>query len=70
MTNTRRPNHPTDLSAEDLLSAEELAEYLQIPIDTLYAWRYKHYGPPGMRVGRHLRYRFRDIEAWLDGQAS
>jgi len=51
-----------------LLSAEELAEYLTIPIATIYAWRYQGKGPPGFRVGRHLRYRAGDVERWLIDQ--
>jgi excisionase family DNA binding protein len=48
-----------------LLTVEDLAEYLGVPVATLYAWRYHRQGPPGFRVGRHLRYRWADIEAWI-----
>ncbi|GBD85426.1 helix-turn-helix domain protein [bacterium BMS3Abin02] len=51
-----------------LLSVGELAAYLDIPVATLYAWRYRSQGPPGFRVGRHIRYRRSDIEAWIDEQ--
>ncbi|MGF1618095.1 MAG: helix-turn-helix transcriptional regulator [Acidimicrobiia bacterium] len=40
-----------------LLGVHELAAYLDVPVKTLYAWRYKREGPPALRVGRHLRYR-------------
>ena len=53
---------------EPLLSAQELAEFLHVPIATIYAWRYRRQGPPGLRVGRHLRYRSRDIEQWISRQ--
>lgn len=49
-----------------LLTVDELAAYLCIPRSTLYAWKYKRAGPPVIRVGRHLRYRRSDVEAWLD----
>ncbi|MDH3262077.1 MAG: helix-turn-helix domain-containing protein [Gemmatimonadota bacterium] len=49
-----------------LLTVEELAEYLGVPVATIYAWRHRHEGPPGFRVGKHLRYRSRDVEAWID----
>jgi excisionase family DNA binding protein len=55
-------------SLDRLLTAEDLAEYLGVPVATLYAWRYHRQGPPGFRVGRHLRYRRTDIERWLAGQ--
>ena len=52
-------------SFDRLLTVEDLAEYLGVPVATLYAWRYHRQGPPGFRVGRHIRYRWTDIEAWI-----
>ena len=52
-------------SLDRLLTVEDLGEYLGVPVATLYAWRYHRQGPPGFRVGRHLRYRWADIEAWI-----
>lgn len=49
-----------------LITVEELAEYLGVPVATLYQWRYRREGPPGFRVGRHLRYRWSDIEEWIE----
>lgn len=51
---------------EKLLSVEELAERWGIPKTTFYRWRYVGYGPPGIAVGRHVRYRPADVERWLD----
>lgn len=48
-----------------LLTADELAFYLDVPVTTLYAWRYRGEGPVGFRVGNHLRYRWSDIEDWI-----
>jgi excisionase family DNA binding protein len=53
-----------------LLRADEVAEFLGVPVKTLYQWRYKGVGPAGVRVGRHLRYRAVDVEAWVDGRAA
>lgn len=44
------------------------AEYLAVPVNTLYAWRYRGVGPPAIRVGKHIRYRRADVEKWLDSQ--
>ncbi|WP_407673466.1 helix-turn-helix domain-containing protein [Parafrankia colletiae] len=49
-------------------STEETAEYLGIPVATLYQWRHRHIGPPCYRIGRWLRYDPADIRQWLDTQ--
>ena len=51
---------------ERLLSVDEVAEFLGIPVATLYQWRHKGAGPEAYRVGRHLRYEPAAVRAWLD----
>jgi len=51
---------------DQLLDAHELAEWLAVPVATLYQWRYTGNGPRALKVGRHLRYRRSDVEAWLE----
>ena len=53
----------------ELMSTAELAEYLGVPVSTLAQWRYRGGGPPGIRVGRHVRYSTGDVAAWLDGRS-
>ncbi len=53
---------------DQLLTVEELADYLGVPVATLYQWRYRREGPPGFRVGRYIRYRQTDVEAWIERQ--
>jgi excisionase family DNA binding protein len=48
----------------------EVAMYLRVPVETLYAWRKRRYGPPAARVGRHLRYDPADVRAWVKGQVA
>ena len=48
-----------------LIGVHELATYLEVPVKTLYAWRYRREGPPAFRVGRHLRYRWSDVQKWI-----
>jgi len=50
---------------EPLIDVQQLADYLDVPVKTLYAWRYRREGPPAFRVGRHLRYRRSDIQQWI-----
>ena len=51
---------------EPLMSLHEVAAYLSIPVRTLYSWRAKGEGPRAYRVGKHLRYRQADVDAWLE----
>lgn len=54
---------------ERLMTAEEVAEYLSVPVNTLYQWRHKGTGPTAFRVGRFLRYDLTDVRDWLHAQA-
>lgn len=54
---------------ERLMSPADLADYLGVPIRTVYAWRHHRTGPPGLKVGKHVRYRRSDVATWLDAQA-
>jgi len=58
------------LTEEPMMSPAELAALVQVPIGTVYAWRWRGGGPPGIRVGRHVRYRRRDVERWLEERAA
>jgi excisionase family DNA binding protein len=55
---------------ETLWTIERTAEYLGIPVGTLYQWRHRRKGPRAAKVGRHLRYDPADVRAWVRGQAS
>jgi excisionase family DNA binding protein len=46
-------------------SAERVAEYLGVPARTLGQWRYVGKGPAYAVVGRHVRYRRADVDAWV-----
>jgi excisionase family DNA binding protein len=43
-----------------------IAEYLGVPETLLNQWRYQRVGPPFIKVGRAVRYRRRDVDAWLE----
>jgi excisionase family DNA binding protein len=55
--------------ASSLLSPAELAAHLNVPLKTVYRWRTIGDGPRGIRVGKHVRYRQADVDAWLDAHA-
>jgi len=50
-----------------LMTAEEAADYLRVPVRTLYDWRLKKAGPPAHKVGKYLRYRPEEISRWCCG---
>lgn len=50
------------------LSMSDLADREGVPLQTVRGWRTKGYGPRGMAVGRHVRYRLSDVIAWEDAQ--
>ena len=52
---------------ETFLTTEEVLEYLQVNLRTVYRL-IKGGKIPAVRVGRQWRFRKRDIDAWLDSQ--
>lgn len=56
------------MTLEKLLTVKEVAELLGVPVSTVYQWRYQGEGPPSLKLGRHVRYRPSDVEAWLKEQ--
>ncbi len=56
-------------SRKPLGTVIEVSLNLGIPVQTLYQWRTLSKGPRGIKVGKHVRYRWTDVEAWLDRQA-
>ena len=62
------PSKPEPLIRRPLATAQEIATYCGVPIATVYAWSYHGTGPKLIKVGRHLRARWTDIEKWLDAQ--
>lgn len=58
------------MTGDRLWSVDDVARYLGVPVETLYQWRKRKYGPPGGRVGRHLRYDPADVRAWFRQRAA
>lgn len=54
----------------ELLTVEEVAALLRVPVRTLHQWRYLDRGPRAAKVGRRLLYRRTDIDTWLDSRSS
>ena len=64
-----RPVAVTPASSGRLWTAQDVADYLSVPLATLYQWRYLGTGPTAYRVGRHLRYEPAAVQSWLERQA-
>jgi len=62
------PMPTTGTFAPPLMTPQEVADFLAVPVLTLQTWRAKRKGPRVYRVGRHVRYRVADVEEWLDAQ--
>jgi excisionase family DNA binding protein len=52
-----------------MATPQEVADYLRVEINTVYDWRRKRTGPKASKVGKHLRYAWSDVDAWLEQQA-
>jgi hypothetical protein len=58
------------MNKNDLVLQDEkqLAGYLGVTVHALRRWRFEGRGPRFIHVGRLVRYRPEDVEAWLDAQ--
>ncbi|MFJ1644951.1 helix-turn-helix domain-containing protein [Streptomyces sp. NPDC088258] len=50
------------------LTPDDIALLLGVPLETVYGWRKskKRTGPPGFRVGKHVRYDPAAVRAWVN----
>lgn len=54
----------------DFLSPADLAALLAVPLRTVREWRTQGTGPPAAKIGKHVRYRRRDVDEWIKGRTS
>ncbi|MFA7768973.1 helix-turn-helix domain-containing protein [Streptomyces sp. NRRL S-448] len=50
------------------LTPDDIAELFDVPLETVYQWRKKRTGPPGFRVGKHVRYDPQAVRDWTTDQ--
>ena len=50
--------------AERHLSMQDLADREGVSLAAVRLWRTKGYGPRGMKIGKYVRYRLADVQAW------
>lgn len=56
------------ITADKPLTPAELAERYGVPVSTVYRWNYSGTAPRRILVGRHVRYRLADVEAWEESR--
>jgi excisionase family DNA binding protein len=52
------------------MTTVEVAQYLGVPVATVYAWNTRGMGPKRFHVGKYVRYRRADVDNWLDLQVA
>lgn len=62
--------HQREEQRRPLATPDELAAYLGVSKATIYQWSSRGGAFPLFRVGRHLRARWSDVDAWLDEQVA
>lgn len=64
-----KPRTGTLGGSNRLLSARDVAELLAVPERTVRD-KWRAWGLPAYRIGKHLRWKERDVLAWIDRQAA
>lgn len=52
-------------TTEKLWTVQETADFLRLPVKTLYQWNWRGEGPPVYKAGRYLRYVPDEVRKWL-----
>ena len=60
---------PQERALAEFLTPKELATFINTPERTIERWRLSGEGPAFHRLGRMVRYRRSDAEAWLAARA-
>jgi predicted DNA-binding transcriptional regulator AlpA len=50
----------------EVLTERQVAAYLNMSVGVLHKWRRLDKGPTFVKIGRVIRYKWKDVEAWLD----
>lgn len=56
------------MAIDEFMTDVEVANRLRISASTVRTWRRLKKGPPYHRLGRTVRYRRADLNAWIDAQ--
>ncbi|MFF7779498.1 helix-turn-helix domain-containing protein [Streptomyces tanashiensis] len=67
---TAKTPQPASVLPDEYLTPEDIAFKFKVPLETVYQWRKRRTGPPGFRVGKHVRYDPAAVQAWVAEQSS
>lgn len=70
MDATNETNVVTLSSCDRLWTVDDVSAFLGVPVATLYQWRHRGDGPPGVRLGKHLRFDPARVREWVVAQAA
>lgn len=56
------------MTADQLLTPDQVSARLQVPVATLRRWRYMREGPRYVKCGRHVRYPPEEVDAYIRAQ--
>jgi predicted DNA-binding transcriptional regulator AlpA len=59
----------TTRQPDRLLTPPEVADFLRTTEGVLKMWRYRGDGPPYVKVGKSVRYRWSALDRWVDERA-
>lgn len=48
-----------------MMTIKELAEYVGVPVATVYRWNTRRSGPTPIKIGRHVRYHHAEVDRWI-----
>ncbi|CAK7009666.1 MAG: hypothetical protein DELT_00395 [Desulfovibrio sp.] len=54
------------MKTDTLLSPPQVEEIYNIPTTTLEQWRFRKVGPAYHKLGKHIRYKARDVDEWIE----
>ncbi|MGH8892611.1 MAG: helix-turn-helix transcriptional regulator [Actinomycetes bacterium] len=71
MSTTPRTESPdTPHASDELLTMNEVADVIRVPVATLRYWRHLGTGPHSFRIGRSVRYWNTEVQHWLERQSN
>ena len=62
--------HVSTHANDELLTLQEVADVVRVPVATLRYWRHLGTGPRSFRIGRSVRYWRTEVFLWLDSQSA